>query len=63
MLTDVLGDGLQQMGLSEAGLAVDEERVVRLCGRFGNRERRRASRVAISRGGRSEDMTIWLPAS
>ena len=28
-----------------------------------NRERSRASRVAISRGGRSDEMTIWLPLS
>ena len=27
------------------------------------RERRRASSVAISRGGRSEEMTIWRRAS
>ena len=28
-----------------------------------NRERSRSSRVAISRGGRSDEITIWLPAS
>ena len=28
-----------------------------------NRERRRASRVAIARGGRSDEMTICRPAS
>ena len=28
-----------------------------------NRDRRRASRVAISRGGLSDEMMIWLPDS
>ena len=28
-----------------------------------NRERNRSSSVAISRGGRSDDITIWLPLS
>ena len=28
-----------------------------------NRERSRSSRVEISRGGRSEEITIWRPAS
>ena len=40
MLAHVLRDRLQEMRLAEPGAAVDEERVVRLRRRFGDRERR-----------------------
>ncbi len=36
-LQDPVGDGLHQVGLSEAGGAIDEERVIRLARRFGDR--------------------------
>ncbi len=39
MLADVGADRLQQVGLAEPGAAVDEERVVCLCRRLGDRER------------------------
>ena len=41
MLADVLGDRLQEVRLAEPGAAVDEERVVRLRRRLGDRERGR----------------------
>ena len=41
MLGDVLADRLEQVGLAEAGPAVDEERVVRLRGSFRDGQRRR----------------------
>ena len=41
VLTDVVADRLQEVRLAEAGAAVDEERVVRLRRRLGDRERGR----------------------
>ena len=39
VLVDVVADGLQQVGLAEAGVAVDEQRVVGETGSFGDRQR------------------------
>ena len=38
MRVDVIRDRPQKVGLAQSGVAVDEERVVRLRGRFGNRQ-------------------------
>ena len=48
MLAHVLRDGLKEMGLAEAGAAVDEERVVGLRRRFGHGQRGRV-REAVRR--------------
>ena len=48
VLADVLRDRLQEVGLAEPGAAVDEERVVRLRRRLGDRERGRV-REAVRR--------------
>ena len=39
-LAHIVGNGLKKVGLAQAGVAIDEERVVRLCRSFGNTERR-----------------------
>ena len=44
----VVADRVQQVGLAQPGLAVDEERVVRLGRRLGDRDRRRV-REAVAR--------------